>query len=91
MVRFESLGKYLYVLGGENYDDGGAVRSVEAFDPEANSWITVADMNEARARFWSVTYNGLLYVMGGTRREKGKGLHVSSFECLILQQTCGRF
>ena len=81
LVRFESLGKYLYVLGGENYDDGGAVRSVEAFDPEANSWITVADMNEARARFWSVTYNGLLYVMGGTRREKGKGLHVSSFEC----------
>ena len=41
------------------------MRSVEAYDSEEKTLSSVADMNETRELCYSVTYNGLLYVLGG--------------------------
>ena len=76
-AKMESLGKYLYVIGGES-NNGNLLKNVEAYDPEANTWSTIADMNVARKNCLSVTYNGLLYAFGGNRKEFEDK---TSFEC----------
>ena len=83
-ARMESLGKYLYVIGGQSDDEGPILKSVEAYDPEANTWFNVADMNEPRKDCLSVTYNGLLFVFGGFEGRNYFNSHQkfkSSFEC----------
>jgi len=79
-TRWESLGKYLYVIGGLHLDNDGLLKDVEAYDPEANTWTTVADMNVAREACHSVTYNGLLYVID-VIFEFGDKNDQASFEC----------
>jgi N-acetylneuraminic acid mutarotase len=54
----------IYVLGGLN--DTGTLASVEAYDPEANSWQTPAPMLTARRDFAAVVGPaGHIYVFGG--------------------------
>ena len=66
MARLESLGKYLYVIGGES-DDGTTLSSVEVYDPETNTWIEASNMNVPRKNCLSLTHDGLLYVIAGLR------------------------
>ena len=60
------------------------MRSVEAYDSEEKTLSSVADMNETRELCYSVTYNGLLYVLGGYTEwiEETQMFNIkSSFEC----------
>ena len=78
-ARMESLGKYLYIIGGQSDDEEGTFqKSVEAYDPEENTWSDVADMNEPHEDCLSVTYDGLLYVFGGRSNDQ---ISRQSFEC----------
>lgn len=53
----------LYAVGGH---DGPVVRkSVEAYDPETQTWTSVADMAMCRRNAGVVALNGHLYVVGG--------------------------
>ena len=65
-ARLESLGQYLYVIGGVS-DDETTLSSVEIYDPEADSWLEAGNLNVPRYDCISVTLNGHLYVIGGFR------------------------
>ncbi|XP_067899710.1 kelch-like protein 3 isoform X9 [Heterodontus francisci] len=57
------LNGQLYATGGH---DGPLVRkSVEVYDPSANTWRQVADMNMCRRNAGVCAVNGFLYVVGG--------------------------
>ena len=65
-----SLGGYLYVTGGANYDGGHTIfKSVEKYDPETDTWTLVEDMNHARFGHGVVSHAGKIYVFGGYREE----------------------
>ena len=68
-------------IGGKSCEDGTQLKSVEAYDPETNNWFQVADMNEPHEECISVTYNGLLYVLGGYFYRRTRYMFKSSFEC----------
>ncbi|XP_016658814.1 ring canal kelch homolog [Acyrthosiphon pisum] len=57
----------MYAIGGEFKDNTSSVilKSVEAYTPINNVWSPIADMHLCRADPSVVTFNGLLYVMGG--------------------------
>ena len=58
-----SICSYLYAVGGH---DGPMVRkSVECYNPDQNTWTTVADMDRCRRNAGVVAHNGHLYVVGG--------------------------
>ena len=40
-------------------------QSVERYNPNSDSWTTVADMNNCRRNAGIVTHNGALYIIGG--------------------------
>ena len=64
-ARLESLGQYLYVIGGVS-DDETTLSSVEIYDPEADSWLEAGNLNVPRYDCISVTLNGHLYVKRST-------------------------
>ena len=62
------------VVDGKIYATGGCTISgsksltsdaLEAYDPVADTWTTLASLSEARADHASVAFNGKLYVFGG--------------------------
>lgn len=57
------LDSILYAVGGH---DGPLVRkSVESYNPETNTWTSVADMSFCRRNAGVVAHSGMLYVVGG--------------------------
>ena len=50
--------------GGTN-TTGSVLATVEAYDPSANTWTTMASLPQPRAGHASVTANGVTYVIGG--------------------------
>lgn len=46
-------------------------RDVEVFDPRANRWQAIAQMNDTRAYFAGVACQGSLYAIGGLSPERG--------------------
>lgn len=46
-------------------------RDVEVFDPRANRWQPIAQMNDTRAYFAGVACQGSLYAIGGLSPERG--------------------
>lgn len=57
----------MYAIGGECKDNTSSMihKSVEAYTPIAEVWSPIADMHLCRSNPSVVTFNGLLYVMGG--------------------------
>eukprot|EP00102_Acyrthosiphon_pisum_P002195 XP_001943389.2 PREDICTED: kelch-like protein 17 isoform X2 [Acyrthosiphon pisum] len=57
----------IYAIGGDcqEYDDSMYLKSVEAYTPITKVWSSIADMHLCRSDPRVVTFNGLLYVMGG--------------------------
>jgi len=53
----------LYAVGG--YDNGGALATVEAYDPATNMWTTKAPIPTPRAALGVGVINGILYAVGG--------------------------
>ena len=56
-----TLSGRLYVLGGDS--DDGALASVEQFDPETNTWKSVAPMHEGRVELAAAVLDGKIYVV----------------------------
>ncbi|XP_001943576.1 ring canal kelch homolog isoform X2 [Acyrthosiphon pisum] len=58
----------MYAIGGDCQEHANSVylKSVEAYTPIANAWSPIADMHLSRYDPSVVTFNGLLYVMGGS-------------------------
>src|SRR3989442_597350 len=54
----------LYAVGG--IGTGGAVATVEAYDPASNTWTTKAPLPTARHRLAVGVVNGILYAVGGS-------------------------
>ena len=48
-----------------DFDEGGALSSVEVFDPQTNAWTALAPMSTGRASFAMAAVQGKLYVAGG--------------------------
>jgi len=51
-------------VGGEN-SSGTIISSVEEYDPNNNTWSTVASLNTARVSLASAAINGFLYAISG--------------------------
>ncbi len=66
----------LYAIGGANTTSNG-LRTVEEFDPAANTWSTKAPMPTGRAHIAAVALNGRIYVIGGTDQ---RGREVATVE-----------
>ena len=55
----------MYVTGGTTKDYDIALKTAECYDPDSNSWSSVADMNVARVSHCLVAANGMLFAIGG--------------------------
>ena len=53
----------IYVVGGQN--SSGSLATVEAYDPESNTWATAASMPAARTRLAGGVLTGRFYAVGG--------------------------
>lgn len=59
-------GGYLYYAGGvRNAAGTDATNRTYRYDPVADQWSRMADMNQPRASFELINYHGQLYAMGG--------------------------
>jgi N-acetylneuraminic acid mutarotase len=54
----------IYAIGG-NDQQGKPLRSVEAFDPATNTWISRAPLPAGGGRLTAVTARGKIYAIGG--------------------------
>jgi predicted heme/steroid binding protein len=58
------LNNEIIVVAGES-GNNGYHRQVEAFNPQTNTWRSLAQTNEGRNGPGGVAYNGKLYIVGG--------------------------
>jgi hypothetical protein len=58
-----SVGAYIYVLGGADYDDD-RTDTVVVYDTETDTWDDLPRMHHARSDFSAVEYGGCIYVCG---------------------------
>jgi len=58
-------GCHVYVMGGWHFGGRSAKSSVERYDPQANTWGSMADMNEPRVSHAAAAFGGRIYVSGG--------------------------
>ena len=58
-----SLDGKIYIAGG--YDGNVFLKTVDRFDPVANKWTKLAEMNVKRSRVALVANCGKLYAIGG--------------------------
>ena len=67
----------IYVIGGtlENVDAPDGVSTLEAYDPQTNTWRKVADMPTRRYYPKAAVVNDIIYVFGGWFEEKGVKTH----------------
>ena len=61
------LGGTLLVLGGESGSQEPAHAEVEAFDPQAGTWTSLAPMQVGRHGTQAVVHNGRVYVAAGSK------------------------
>lgn len=59
----ESLGKYLYVVGGSK--EWKRMNQCERYDPDKDKWELQQPMNVSRSNVGLVALDGLLYAVGG--------------------------
>jgi len=68
----------IYLLGGETNEpssNADILDLVEAFDPETDSWETLAPMPSPRAYFSACVVNGKIYAIGGLHKFPFPGLN----------------
>ena len=63
-VAADLVGDKLYAVGGFN-NAGGALTTVEAYDPDTNTWSTRAPMSTPRNGIGVGVVDGLVYAVGG--------------------------
>jgi N-acetylneuraminic acid mutarotase len=59
------LGDEIFVIGGADYREDGAVDTVEIYDPVLNEWTLGPSLPYELDHAPSVAYDGKIYVMGG--------------------------
>lgn len=60
----------IYVVGGYDESNGGALASCERFDPRSGQWTQIATMGQKRCgAALAVLEDGNLYVVGGTNEK----------------------
>jgi N-acetylneuraminic acid mutarotase len=59
------LGDKIFVIGGADYREDGAVDTVEIYDPVSNEWASGPSLPYVLDHAPSVAYDGKIYVMGG--------------------------
>lgn len=59
-----ALGGRLVVCGG--YDRARVLRAAEAYDADADRWVSLPDMKRARARFPAARLGDALFALGGS-------------------------
>jgi N-acetylneuraminic acid mutarotase len=59
------LNDKIYVIGGVDYRNGGAVNTVEIYDPLKNEWTDGAPLPEPRAAHIAEIVNGTIYAISG--------------------------
>ena len=64
------LNDKIYVIGGADYRNGGAVSTVEIYDPAKDEWTEGTPLPYALDHAPSVAYNGKIYVVGGFLKDK---------------------
>ena len=78
----------IYIIGGtlfENFRNGPwGLSTVEAYDPQTNTWQRLADMPMPREKPRAAVVNGIIYVFGGFSRKKGAEtkhpVHVDAYD-----------
>jgi len=65
-------GHHLYIIGGTSFVDETikATAKVKKYDPSADSWEEVSDMNEGRHDAFGAAMNGKIYVAGGMQEDR---------------------
>lgn len=76
-----TAGDTIYVVGGNS--GNSPVNTVYLFTPSEGVWKNFTSLNEARENHCTVSWNGILYVIGGTYN----GNYLSSVETFNLNQT----
>ncbi len=64
------LNDKIYIIGGADYRNDGAVNSVEIYDPNTNQWTQGTPLPYDLDHAPSVVYNGKIYLVGGFLQEK---------------------
>lgn len=72
-----SNGKF-YVFGASDGDL--TFNFVEEYDPDTNSWRSLAPMRTARSQPTALTYNNIIYTFGGIRELKNKDVYSTVVE-----------
>ena len=65
----------VYIIGGTlSHNNGGpyGISTVEAYDPQTNTWQRVADMPTPRNYPKAAVVNGIIYVFGGSNAKDRK-------------------
>jgi N-acetylneuraminic acid mutarotase len=75
-------GGRLYITGGEYQDPGmmATFRSLEAYDPVANTWQTLAPMPVSRHGLAGAVVGNRLHMVSGDVQSAGTGVHVDTEE-----------
>ena len=63
--RFGFGPRLIYLVGGQQDEDGEAISRVELYDPQAASWTQRAGMADPRSEHGCVALDGKLYAVGG--------------------------
>ena len=69
----------VYIIGGTlSQNNGGpyGISTVEAYDPQTNTWQRVADMPTPRNYPKAAVVNGIIYVFGGSNARKTVKLRI---------------
>ena len=86
-------GKF-YVFGGNDGSTTNVYASGEVYDLATQTWTAVANMPYAKSSMTAITYNGLIYCMGGWTAGVSNTGHVLVYDPLenswINYQTCQR-
>jgi N-acetylneuraminic acid mutarotase len=64
------LNNKIFVIGGADYMDEGAVDTVEIYDPTSNEWTVGPSLPYELDHAPSVVYDGKIYVIGGFLKDK---------------------
>ncbi|KAI8498061.1 Kelch repeat and BTB [Branchiostoma belcheri] len=67
-----SVGKHVYAIGGKSFPGGQALPDVERYDPEENTWHTMAQLPCCLNGHHAVTIERDIYVLCGFDSPRGK-------------------
>ena len=78
----------IYAIGGQSGDDNETtLKSVERFDPDANKWIYVSDMNIERSSHSACVLQDKIFVVGGINCKDQEVKEIECYDPIINEWT----